>query len=345
MSASTSEDNVLSICRENKVTLLWKISNFSKYTTVGEKLQSPTFSILTNVGGLDEWYLVCYPNGNTEDYKNYVGVYLCSLNRFRTSFELSFELKNHPVVRGNINFDTRGGNVGQPKFVERTFLRNYNYDYLPNDVLSIMCRIEIKQKGIPALLKKKVKTTWTLTADMNSLLGSEENSDFQIIVGNKTFRVHKSILSARSPYFRAMFSHDMLENVENKVYLDDMEEEVAEEMLKFIYTGGSPQLDKFADRLLVVAEKYGLEQLKELSELQMIDNLAVDSASLYLSTASQYNLVELKAACFDFISQNIKAIKDTPGFYEINKTDPTLFMELFQFYVKKTLTISQPVEN
>lgn len=88
------------------------------------------------------------------------------------------------------------------------------------------------------------------------------HSDFELIVGNSTFKVHKCILAARSSYFRAMFEHEMKENTENKVKFDDMEEDVASDMIKFIYTGYAPKLPIIADRLVKAADKYNLDQLR-----------------------------------------------------------------------------------
>lgn len=60
---------------------------------------------------------------------------------------------------------------------------------------------------------------------------------------------------ARSPVFAAMFEHEMEERKHNRVDITDVDHEVLKEMLRFIYTGKAPNLDKMADDLLAAADK------------------------------------------------------------------------------------------
>ena len=63
------------------------------------------------------------------------------------------------------------------------------------------------------------------------------------------------IISARSMVFNAMFAHEMEESKQNRVDITDVDHEVMREMLRFIYTGKAPNLDKMADDLLAAADK------------------------------------------------------------------------------------------
>lgn len=60
---------------------------------------------------------------------------------------------------------------------------------------------------------------------------------------------------ARSPVFAAMFEHEMEERKQNRVAISDVDHEVLKEMLRFIYTGKAPNLEKMADDLLAAADK------------------------------------------------------------------------------------------
>lgn len=52
-----------------------------------------------------------------------------------------------------------------------------------------------------------------------------------------------------------MFEHEMEERKQNRVTISDVEHDVLKEMLRFIYTGKSPNLEKMADDLLAAADK------------------------------------------------------------------------------------------
>ena len=82
---------------------------------------------------------------------------------------------------------------------------------------------------------------------------------------------HKAILAARSPVFRAMFTHDMLENREHEVKLEDVASATIQAMLRHIYTNELPSAaDAMAwhcrwedvAQLLELADRFGLEELK-----------------------------------------------------------------------------------
>jgi speckle-type POZ protein len=55
--------------------------------------------------------------------------------------------------------------------------------------------------------------------------------------------------------FSAMFEHQMIEGKSNRVKIDDVDPDVMNEVLRFIYTGKSNGIDKMADLLLAVADK------------------------------------------------------------------------------------------
>ena len=46
-----------------------------------------------------------------------------------------------------------------------------------------------------------------LGKDLSGLLDSKDHADVTLVVGRRTFRCHKAILSARSPVLAAMWGH------------------------------------------------------------------------------------------------------------------------------------------
>lgn len=55
--------------------------------------------------------------------------------------------------------------------------------------------------------------------------------------------------------FNAMFEHEMLEGKNNYVEIKDVDSDVMSEILRFIYTDKSNNVDKMADLLLAAADK------------------------------------------------------------------------------------------
>lgn len=94
-----------------------------------------------------------------------------------------------------------------------------------------------------------------LSDDLSGLFESQKFSDVILCVSGKEFFVHKAILAARSPVFAAMFEHEMEEKKQNRVDITDMDYDVLREMLRFIYTGKAPFLEKLDAELLAAADK------------------------------------------------------------------------------------------
>ena len=94
-----------------------------------------------------------------------------------------------------------------------------------------------------------------LSDDMGQLFESQRFSDVTLSVGGREFQAHKALLAARSPVFAAMFEHEMEERKHNRVDITDVDHEVLREMLRFIYTGKTNNLEKMADDLLAAADK------------------------------------------------------------------------------------------
>ena len=102
----------------------------------------------------------------------------------------------------------------------------------------------------------KPKTTNENDLNLGEFYLSSELTDVLIKCQNKSFKAHKVILSASSPVFRAMFQADMKERSSQEVEIKDIEPDIVEEMLKFIYTCScveeNPDLD-FVSKLLVAS--------------------------------------------------------------------------------------------
>lgn len=134
-----------------------------------------------------------------------------------------------------------------------------------------------------------------------------------ILSGNtiyKTFlRLTNFFYSARSTVFAAMLSHQMKESQENFIKITDFNENVVTEMLRFIYTGETPNLNELNDDLLAAADKYALDRRKALCADFLGSNLSNTTAIRVYNLADLYNIEELKTAAKPYISSQFKLLK------------------------------------
>lgn len=154
------------------------------------------------------------------------------------------------------------GIFGSSKFLERYKLQDRAQGLLPGDQLTILAEItvfnELFAQNEPACLleKLKVQSLEHVKDTLGDILNSDDPRDVILEVdGGTELAAHKAILSAHSPVFSAMFNCEMSEQKEGKVSIPDMKVEVAQGLLRFLYTGEVANLDEYAEELLMAADK------------------------------------------------------------------------------------------
>ncbi|CAO1427941.1 unnamed protein product [Diamesa serratosioi] len=344
-----------------KFSYMWTINNFSFCREeMGEVLKSSTFS----AGANDKlkWCLRVNPKGLDEESKDYLSLYLllvsCNKSEVRAKFKFSIlnakreETKAMESQRA-YRF-VQGKDWGFKKFIRRDFLLDEANGLLPEDKLTIFCEVSVVAdsvniSGQSNIIQFKVPEC-KLSEDLGNLFDNEKFSDVTLSVGGREFQAHKAILAgeftfhsqsdlntylsflllARSPVFAAMFEHEMEERKQNRVAITDVDHEVLKEMLRFIYTGKAPNLEKMADDLLAAADKYALEKLKVMCEEALCVNLSVETAAETLILADLHSADQLKAQTIDFINTHATDVMETLGWKNMVTTHPHLINEAFR---------------
>lgn len=337
---------------DTKYDHAWSIANFARKMEmeVGEELKSGVFSIRTNDRQTD-WFMRINPNGEEKTCKGFVSLFLykdgtCEVpinadiifsiidkdgNKTRAKrCEYTFE-KNLP-----------SDNRGFAKFVSHTELRHPQLHLLPNDTLTILCEISITgdpfvtcgtTKAQNCLSRTGVKVTEPvsrLSTDISSIYESGKFADCTVACEGKEFRCHKSILSARSTVFDAMFTHDMEENRKSKLSIVDLDSETVQDMIIYIYSGKVSGLDTKADRLLSAAEKYDLRELKSMCESALCENITTDNVLDMLVLADLHGAASVRTLALKFIVENGKEIVSQAGWREKLKSYPEIMADMFE---------------
>jgi hypothetical protein len=105
-----------------------------------------------------------------------------------------------------------------------------------------------------------------------------------------------------------MFSNDMIESQSNRCTIDDIESEVFEELLTFIYTGNAPKAQTMAEKLLAAAEKYEILEIKDFCANIIFKDIKNENAIQNLIIADKYNATKLLDKIIEFIADNFQTI-------------------------------------
>jgi len=128
---------------------------------------------------------------------------------------------------------------------------------------------------------------------------------------------HKFMLAKKSDVFDAMFSHNFQETQSNRVVITDLEPESVLEMVRYIYNHRVQNLDRVGRNLLAAADKYNIPELKEICEKALCESMNVENVSSLLLFARDRNSDNLKRKAIDFITRNIQAVTNSPGWNEL----------------------------
>ncbi len=144
----------------------------------------------------------------------------------------------------------------------------------------------------------------------NYLFLQQTNCDvqFNFTLTSEKIGAHKSILSARSPVFAAMFRHPMQESKTGQVTIDEIERNVFYQLLHFIYSGRTsvPLTETTAQQLLAAADKYNIKELKNECARFLLPYVNETTAQVTFEIAVMFNLHNLKEECENVLLNDIQ---------------------------------------
>jgi speckle-type POZ protein len=106
-----------------------------------------------------------------------------------------------------------------------------------------------------------------------------------------------------------MFEHKMLENERSRVEIEDIDGDIMLEILRFIYTGKTQNIEKLADALLSAADKYCLERLKVQCEETLCITIDKDNVADTLILADLHSATQLRQQAIEFINTHPQGMK------------------------------------
>lgn len=314
--------------RIDECTYSWTVTNFIVLNCSKKDrfLQSPEFYMGNNTDL--KWQIRIYPEGLDEKRKELVALFLSPVEAFQENLDTWFSFsvlneKKKELLKSETNYTFLKGSLlgyGFPEFCKRNHLLN---SMLSKGKLRISCKIRtissIKEEASPINLK--------------NIFNSEKFSDFTIITQNNQFKVHKIFLATASPVFDSMLTVNMIENAENSVTILDIPSILIQEMLRFIYTAKVNNIKSIAAKLLPIAEKYQIEELKKLCEQELDKSLNDNNAWDLLILGDRYHGELLKKKALQYITKRKIKITNIEDFKQLTINNPELIVEIFNFQV------------
>ena len=339
-----------SVVRVTKISgsFMWTIYNFSFSldTLHSSNFTSPTFAIGCN--NELKWELNLYPFSIDEVDKENISLSVyysdnddfdmvlaeCEISILNEKGEKAYTIKTD----SEFNFSANNTQWNKIDFIKRDFLLDKANGLLINDRLTLLCEITTKayyesadedRRAVVHISKSRLK----LSEDLKTLLDGKF-SDVIFVCNEKEFHLHKVILAARSPVFCAMFEHEMLEKTNNALVITDTSSEAVHKLVQYVYTGTIEDIDKISKEilieLLIAADKYELNDLKEMSEVIFYHRLTLQNAIETLIFADFHNAQMLRNQTIEFIVAHNKNFIDNPEFESFSKSHSHLLPDFIK---------------
>lgn len=138
--------------------------------------------------------------------------------------------------------------------------------------------------------------------NLEKLINNEVHSDFVFNCSdNRKICVQKANISLLCPALAAMFDGDMFESKFGQTEIHDIDSATMLELLRFVYCGRVNDLEKVQEKLLLAANKFGLQALRKICVSSLMGSITVDNVFRVLDIADSLDEKSLKENCIDFI--------------------------------------------
>ena len=331
--------------RISNTTFMWKIKGFkfSNYTYNLEGIKTGVFVIRGGEGDIKrdtKWMLEIKPGTILTTGGQHIRVNLHSKNIGITKPDVVLQMVNSSKARqvfGTVRkIHTFIGESSCELISDELWCNMLRDDYLIDGDLNFALDFNFTYSssvlGSKWCREEKV-INYKLSESISNFFLSDEMSDVQIHCGDNFFDAHQLILSIWSPVFRLMFKSKMKEKETKIIEICDLDPDVVQELLKFMYIGRccihekDPDPQTVAD-ILAAADKYQVDVLKRMCEEKMISILLPTNSLQILEYADIYRVEELKARAMDLVVINMQTIRISDEWKELAKKRPQLYVDI-----------------
>ncbi|XP_077969051.1 uncharacterized protein LOC120344631 [Styela clava] len=171
--------------------------------------------------------------------------------------------------------------------------------------------------------------------------------DFNINVGEKSFRVHRTVLAASSEYFEAMFSSNLKEVHDGHVNMKDVNQDGIAQCIEFMYKG---KADLRMENIQHILHASNLLRMVELTNLcfQFLEiNISPVNCLSVINLARMYDHSDIIQQAEQVVIDNFESVISSEMFPFVTKSDLLRYMrnETYQTSWKAVVTWAKRKDN
>lgn len=197
----------------------------------------------------------------------------------------------------------------------------------------------------PKLSKVSDRHPKLILEQISQLRRSNELCDVCLLVGGSKIYAHKIILSAASPYFRAMFTGEMTESRQNQITIKDIDETAMEMLIDFCYTSKITVDEKIVQTLLPAACILQLQEVQDYCSEFLRSQLDPSNCLGIRAFADTHSCIELLQIAEKYMQNNFIDIIESDEFLLLPVNQLIELISADELNVKKEEQVYQAVMN
>ncbi|XP_031622958.1 BTB/POZ domain-containing protein 9-like, partial [Contarinia nasturtii] len=181
---------------------------------------------------------------------------------------------------------------------------------------------------------------------LSDICMKDVHSDVTLIVESTKIPAHKTILSARSPYFQTLFNGDFTEASKDEIELK-VPFDAFKEILKYIYVGRLSLINLETELIIdmcKLAEMYNFDALNMAMSKYVLDNISINDCISTLNTACLYSMDKLQTECLKFMDCNSIELLKHEAFKTLSETSLCILLKRDTFYAPE-IEIFQAIQS
>ena len=279
-----------------KVTIKNLVEVMSLYEP-GKDFTSDNFNV-----GDTPMAIQVYPNGQTAEHRGHMSIYLLNQGDADITVKAKFITD---TCYWDINEEEM---VVEPKVgmgLDRFLSHVECYDAYNDRDFVVTVTVEatsevLKITGSQSSTGPKKFGVW------EKVYSKMERTDFPLVFEGVEVPCHKHILSAASSVFEAMVENQHLEAIQSKANIN-LSGEVGQAFVRFIYTGELEEslLKEEAVPFLELADKYDVQELKDLAEAELLKQLNRKNMVKLVSIGDIFNSTKILEAALKMTKANM----------------------------------------
>jgi len=256
---------------------------------------------------------------------NYLSVHLNTFDQSVTKLFLQVSVIDH---EGRLLKTSNGLKIAKMEPNSRWgYLEMLALNLITESNIAILCSAKYlpdKSVGMNPCTKK-------LQSDLIHMFESAKFTDVTFLVQGEEIAAHKSVLASRSAYFEKMFDAEMQESATNRVEVTDVDPATFKAVLRFLYGGVMEEKEfKSLAELIVAADKYGIDDLKNICESTVRTRLQFENIVDALLLADMHNCASLLRDGKVLFKALAKLLKKDQSNWNKLAERPSLLMELLK---------------